>query len=291
MTVANVHRQSVQQLQQLYTSTEARTLSYELLQHFARLPRVSLYAFPDTELPADVTENIRAGVAALMEHKPLQYITGETSFYGLPIEVSRAVLIPRPETEELVQWAIEEWGKEIENAKSDFAPAFIDLCTGSGCIAVALAKQLPVAVLFASDISVDALEVAQRNADRNKVDVRFFQGDLLADIPFDGKVNGIICNPPYVKRSEQAQMNANVRCYEPHIALFTDAADPLIFYRAVARFAQQYLSHDGTVFVEINEALGSETQAVFTDMGFAPVELRKDINGKERMIKAKKGRS
>jgi release factor glutamine methyltransferase len=276
VSAAQLHEQSQQQLQPLYSEGEARALSQALLQHFGKMPRTRLYAFPETEIPAEAVQNIHAAVAGLLAHQPLQYLLGETSFCGFPIEVSPAILIPRPETEELVEWAAGAIGRDT---------AVIDLCTGSGCIAVALKKIIPSAEVYACDLSPEALEMAQRNAARNGVSIRFFRCDVLSAIEFDRKVDCIISNPPYVRHSEKAAMNPNVLRYEPHQALFVADSDPLVFYRAIARFAQQHLRKDGMVFVEINEALGEETKALFSSAGFTSIELRNDINGKNRMIK------
>ncbi|MDR3350376.1 MAG: peptide chain release factor N(5)-glutamine methyltransferase [Prevotellaceae bacterium] len=275
-SIAQLHGQTQRQLRPLYSKEEARALSYALLEHFGKLSRAQLFAFPETELSPETARQIQTAIAGLIAHKPLQYLTGETLFCGLPIEVSGAVLIPRPETEELTLWAAGSIQK---------GAVVIDLCTGSGCIAVALKKRIPSAEVHACDLSPEALETAQRNAVKNGAGIHFFRCDVLSTVPFDKKADCIICNPPYVRQSEKAAMRKNVLLYEPHQALFVDDSDPLVFYRAIARFAQQHLQKDGTVFVEINESLGNETKALFTASGFAPVELRKDINGKDRMIR------
>jgi release factor glutamine methyltransferase len=275
-SVAQLHRESQRQLRPLYSKEEARALSYALLQHFGKLSRAQLHAFPDAELPPETVAQIQTAVAGLLAHQPLQYLTGETLFCGFPIEVSGAVLIPRPETEELVEWARGSIGE---------GATVIDLCTGSGCIAVAVKKIIPSAEVYACDISPEALETAQRNATKNDAEIHFFHCDILSPVAFDKKVDCIISNPPYVRQSEKALMNENVLLYEPHQALFVDDSDPLLFYRAIAYFAQQHLRDSGTVFVEINEALGAETKALFEAAGFTAVELRKDLNGKDRMIR------
>jgi release factor glutamine methyltransferase len=271
----------VRQLQPLYPPEEARALSYALLQHVARLSRTHVHAFPDTELPAEVTAAMRQGVDELLACKPLQYITGETVFCGCRIEVNEAVLIPRPETEELVRLAANSYPLAARRAPS----AIIDLCTGSGCIAIALAKRFPDAAVYACDISEAALEVARRNAANNNVSIRFFAGDVLAGGAFNQPVDCIVSNPPYVRHSEKALMHHNVLRYEPPEALFVDDRDPLVFYRAIAAFAQRHLRATGALFVEINEALGSETQALFAAAGFSRTALHRDINGKNRMLK------
>jgi release factor glutamine methyltransferase len=274
-SISQLHQATQRQLQSLYTKEEARALSYALMQHFGKLSRTQLYAFPNTELPPGAAAQIQEAVAGLLAHQPLQYLIGETLFCGYPMEVSGAVLIPRPETEELVAWA---------RNSSGASATVMDLCTGSGCIAVAMKKKFPAARVYACDLSPEALEVAQRNAAKNSADIHFFLCDVLSAIPFDKKVDCIISNPPYVRESEKALMDKNVLLYEPPQALFIAGSDPLIFYRAIARFAQQHLRSNGTVFVEINEALGRETTVLFEAAGFT-VELRKDINGKDRMMR------
>ncbi|MDR2359306.1 MAG: peptide chain release factor N(5)-glutamine methyltransferase [Prevotellaceae bacterium] len=275
-SVAQLHEQSQRQLQPLYSKEEARALSYALLQHFGKLSRTQLYAFPETELSPETAQQVQTAIAGLLAHQPLQYVTGETLFCGFPIEVSGAVLIPRPETEELVEWAAGNAGKQA---------VVIDLCTGSGCIAIALKKIIPSAEVYACDLSPEALEVAQRNAAKNDAAIHFFRCDILSAMPFGKKADCIISNPPYVRHSEKAAMGKNVLLYEPPQALFVADNDPLVFYRAIARFAQQHLQDNGSVFVEINEALGDETKALFETAGFSAVELRKDMHGKDRMIR------
>ncbi|MDR1406194.1 MAG: peptide chain release factor N(5)-glutamine methyltransferase [Prevotellaceae bacterium] len=275
-SVAQLHEQSQRQLRSLYSKKEAQALSHALLQHFGKLSRTQLYAFPETEPSTETIQQIQTAIAGLLAHQPLQYLTGETQFCGFPIEVSGAVLIPRPETEELVMWAAGSINKDA---------TVIDLCTGSGCIAVALKKIIPSAEVYACDFSPEALEVAQRNALKNNVTIRFFCCDVLSAIVFDKKTDCIISNPPYVRQSEKASMHKNVLLYEPHQALFVPDNDPLIFYRAIARFAQQHLRKDGNVFVEINEALGKEMKVLFEAAGFTNIELHKDMNGKDRMMR------
>ena len=280
-SVAQIHEQSQRQLRPLYSKEEARALSYALLQHFGKLSRTQLHAFPETKISPETVRQVQTAIARLLAHQPLQYVMGETLFWGFPIEVSGAVLIPRPETEELVEWAAGSIGKNA---------VVIDLCTGSGCIAIALKKIIPSAEVYACDLSPEALAVAQRNAEKNDAAIHFFHCDVLSAVPFDKKADCIISNPPYVRHSEKAAMSKNVLLYEPPQALFVADNDPLVFYRAIARFARQHLQNSGSVFVEINEALGNDTKALFEAAGFAAVELRKDMNGKDRMIRATKNK-
>jgi len=283
MTLAQLHTENVAKLQLLVPLREAQASSYALLAHFTKLSRTQVYASPNTELTPDAVQKINTAITELLAAKPLQYVIGETIFYDCPIEVNESVLIPRPETEELIDWVVKA------NRKLAFGePVIIDLCTGSGCIAIALAKQFPQATLYACDSSDKALAVARRNAERNNVHIHFFRCDVLSSetiFPFT-KVDCIVSNPPYVRKSEAALMADNVLRYEPHQALFVDDSDPLIFYRAIAAIAQQRLQKGGNVFAEINEAMGDATKAVFTAAGFALPEVRKDLRGKDRMIRA-----
>jgi release factor glutamine methyltransferase len=283
--VSAVVAHSAQRLQPLYPAAEAQTLAYQLLQHYAGLSRAQLYACPEQELSRELVEKIKAGVNALLACKPLQYITGEVEFCGLSFMVNEAVLIPRPETEELVQVAV------LALRRQSGAPTVLDLCTGSGCIAVAVATQLPAAAVTACDVSQEALGVACANARRLHAQVDFFACDILqqpeelATHLAPASVQAILSNPPYVRRSEQALMQPNVLRYEPHLALFVDDGDPLVFYRAIADIARQYLAPDGFVLVEINEALAGATAGVFRAAGFPAVQVKQDLCGKDRFVR------
>jgi len=222
-------------------------------------------------------ERIEAIILRLKNYEPIQYILGETEFYGLKLKVNPSVLIPRPETEELVQWI----------TKSNFPgnSIILDIGTGSGCIALALKSQLKNAEVFGVDISDNALEVARQNALKNSLDVVFFQSDILKWNEFEWKsFDIIISNPPYIRESEKQHMHSNVLNYEPETALFVTDVDPLIFYRTIAAFAKINLAKSGLLFFEINENLGFEMNELLVDFGFYDIEIRKDINGKNRMV-------
>jgi release factor glutamine methyltransferase len=208
--------------------------------------------------------------------EPIQYILGETEFYGLKLNVNPAVLIPRPETEELVDWILKI--NSIRNAK------ILDIGTGSGCIALALKNHLKEGEISGVDISENALKVARENALQNHLNVNFFQSDILKwkESEWD-KFDIVVSNPPYVRMSEKAKMNDNVLHYEPDSALFVSDQDPLVFYRAIAAFASQYLNKNGFLFFEINEYLGEEMKVLMEGFGFESIEIRKDINSKNRM--------
>lgn len=222
-------------------------------------------------------ERIEAIILRLKNYEPIQYILGETEFYGLKLKVNPSVLIPRPETEELVQW--------ITKSNLPGNSIILDIGTGSGCIALALKSQLKNAEVFGVDVSENALEVARKNALENSLDVDFFQSDILKWNEFEWKIfDVIVSNPPYIRESEKMQMHSNVLNFEPENALFVTDANPLIFYRTIAAFAKKYLTKSGILFFEINETLRLEMNEMLTDVGFCDIEIRKDINGKNRMV-------
>jgi release factor glutamine methyltransferase len=279
----------MQQLQERYPADEARALCYRMLQHVSGMSYTQLLAFRDAPLADAAVAAVCAAVDDLLRHKPWQYITGEVQFCGLAFAVNEAVMIPRPETEELVDWALAELD-DLQAAGE--ALAALDLCTGSGCIAVSIAVQAGNVAVVACDISDDALAVARGNAQRHAANVRFAVCDVLQQPPAlpaePAAWHAILSNPPYVRRSEQRLMQPNVLQYEPHAALFVDDADPLAFYRAVADIAAHRLAPAGFVMVEINEALADVTAAVFQQAGFRSVQARKDVYGKDRFLKINK---
>jgi release factor glutamine methyltransferase len=240
-------------------------------------------ALSNPNLLLSISQNllIDAYVAELKLQKPIQYTLGETEFFGINLKVNPHVLIPRPETEELVDW--------ILRSKANDYPNILDIGTGSGCIAIALAKHLPAARVYALDISHDAITLAKQNSMNANAHVSFIHDDILSvpnrieGSPFDI----IVSNPPYVRESEKQLMQSNVLDNEPHLALFVKDTDPLIFYKAIAQTAKNHLKPNGTIFCEINEAFGEETADVFKDFGFNDIEVRNDINGKERMLRAR----
>lgn len=216
---------------------------------------------------------IKQIVAELKTHKPIQYILGKTEFYGLKIKVNEHTLIPRPETEQLVDWILKE----------NFVAA-LDIGTGSGCIPIALAKHTDAKVL-AIDVSEDALLIAEENAKNNEVEIDFIHQDIL-QTNYLQKVDLIVSNPPYVLESEKEKMQENVLDYEPELALFVEDKNPLIFYKKIASLAFNFLNENGKLFFEINAKFGKETIEMLADIGFVNIELKKDMNDKDRMIKA-----
>ncbi|MCE4567057.1 peptide chain release factor N(5)-glutamine methyltransferase [Maribellus sp. CM-23] len=253
---------------------------------FVRLIMESVFALSYTDMilqkdrvfNAEEQERARKIVERLKTYEPLQYILGETEFYGLKLKVNPGVLIPRPETEELVNWILESG--VAENAR------VLDIGTGSGCIALALKAGAPKAVVQGVDISEEALQTARTNASLNELEVEFSRADILNWKEYSWTVQDVIVsNPPYVRESEKQQMEANVLKYEPGGALFVSDNDALVFYRTIAEMALSYLAPGGYLFFEINENLGQEMTEMLHSMGFSEIQLRKDINGRNRMMR------
>ena len=272
-------------LNNIYAANEAEALSLLSISEITNLSKASVKAFPEREINTEQSEKLKKILAELLTGKPIQYILGVTEFYGLPFKVNPSVLIPRPETEELVEWILGEKQK-VKGKK--FSGRIIDIGTGSGCIAITLKKNLPGAVVFAIDISEDALRTAEDNAELNETEVHFLNLDILTFLPDNTipKSNIIVSNPPYVTIVDKKQMHTNVTDFEPHTALFVPENDPLLFYRAIADFALINLIPGGYLFFEINESFGNETVELLRNKGFVNIELRKDMSGRDRMVKA-----
>lgn len=219
-------------------------------------------------------------LAQLKKEVPIQYLLGKTNFYGLDFEVNENVLIPRPETEELVEWIVNENSK-VDKAKTI---KILDIGTGSGCIAISLAKNIPNAQVYAMDVSKKAIETAKRNAVNNKTDVTFILQDVLNAEELKCNFDIIVSNPPYVRNLEKEEIKKNVLDYEPHLALFVEDNDALVFYRKIAALAQNNLLENGQLYFEINQYLGCEMKDLLEKMNFENIELRKDIYDNDRMI-------
>ena len=261
---------------------EIESFFYLILEQNHHLKRIDLALNPDLEISKDKIETWNIILEKLKQEIPIQYILGETSFYGLDFFVDNNVLIPRPETEDLVNWIIAE-AKKNNISKT---LKILDVGTGSGCIAISLKKNLPKTKVFALDISKKAIETAQKNADANDVPIHFIAQNILETQNLDQKYDIIVSNPPYVRNLEKYEIQKNVLNNEPHLALFVDDDDALIFYKKIAVLAQTYLEPNGNLYFEINQYLGQETMQLLADMGFLSLELRQDIYGNDRMIKA-----
>lgn len=278
MTFETLKHYIYQQLQNFYPLTEVQTFYFMLLEHYAKCNKTTVLACPKEPLAEKIVTPIKEAIRELQNHKPIQYILGETVFFSYRFLVDENVLIPRPETEELVDWVLTTVIPTSKPLK------IIDIGTGSGCIAISLAKSLPNAEVTAVDVSAKALQVARRNAKLNGVTINFLQQDILQTTTLPDTYDIIISNPPYVRSLEKAEMQANVLEYEPHLALFVSDTDPLLFYDRIAALARRALSPQGSLFFEINQYLGEEMKALLKAKGFEKVVLRQDLSGNDRMI-------
>ncbi len=273
----------IQSLSKQYVKEEAESFFYILLEYFLKMKRIDFSLNP-TRLISDTEQtHFNTTIFRLLKNEPIQYIIGETEFYGLRFFVNKNTLIPRPETEELVNWIV----KDFERSPAE--KVILDIGTGSGCIAVTLAKMLNNAKVTALDVSANALKVAESNAVINKVSLQYIEGSIFNTIKsLPNNLDIIVSNPPYVKSQEKKKMQRNVLDYEPHLALFVTNDDPLIFYKTISEFAKNNLKYGGALYVEINEYLANETIKLLKTQGFSNIELKQDIFGKDRMIKAVK---
>ncbi|UUC45609.1 peptide chain release factor N(5)-glutamine methyltransferase [Flavobacterium cerinum] len=266
----------------VYDEKEIDSFFYITLEAFHQMKRVDLVLKPDFELDGMQLLQWETVLHQLKEEKPIQYIFEETEFFGLPFYVNENVLIPRPETEELVEWII----NSVPEIAGDRKIKILDIGTGSGCIAVSLAKNLPEAEVFAIDVSEKALEVARRNARQNEASVTFWHQDILNTDILSETFDIIVSNPPYVRNLEKQEIAKNVLDFEPHLALFVEDHDPLLFYRKITQLATKNLNRNGLLFFEINQYLGKEMEDLLQEYAFENIELRKDIYENDRMTKA-----
>jgi len=277
MQTAINHIQS--ELKGLYPETEIKSFSYLIIEKLTGFSRTEIIVNKNTLFSDEQHHVIETFIEKLKKNVPIQYILGETEFFGLAFNVNESVLIPRPETEELVEWIHSE---NTLTANLNI----LDIGTGSGCIAISLKHEFPNASVHAFDISEKVLETAQSNATLNKLEVNFSKVDILNTPEMKQKWDIIVSNPPYVTELEKSKILPNVLDYEPHLALFVPDNDPLLFYRCIAIFAQQHLKPKGKLYFEINRQFGKATVDLLTAMGFGNVELRKDISGNDRMIRS-----
>ena len=270
----------IQGLTPIFDEGEAESFFYLILEDKQQLRRIDLALHPDLTFSDNEIKVWNSILEQLKQEIPVQYLLGKTSFYGLDFEVNADVLIPRPETEELVDWIIKSI-RILQNSKS---LKILDIGTGSGCIAISLTKNIPNAEVFAIDVSEKALATAQKNAAINKVEVTFIHKNILETADLEQQFDIIVSNPPYVRNLEKQEIKKNVLDNEPHLALFVEDNDALIFYRKIAELAQKNLSENGQLFFEINQYLGKEMIDLLEKMNFKNIELRKDIYGNDRMI-------
>lgn len=268
-------------LKPYYPETEISGLTRIIAEHITKLP-YSVTLLEKKEITSSQTEQLNSIINRLQQHEPIQYILGETEFFGLNFSVNRATLIPRPETEELVELII--------NDHLQSKPSVLDIGTGSGCIAVALARYLKGSTVSAWDFSAEALEIAKQNAQANDVVVEFSHVDVLGDYPVNKKFDIIVSNPPYVLESEKETMEKNVLDYEPYSALFVPNDNPLLFYERIANLASELLNKDGKLYFEINQAQGQATINMLNEKGYTNISLFKDLSKRDRIIKAERGK-
>ena len=284
MKIKEYRSSFIQQLTPIFDEGEAESFFYLILEEKYQLKRIDLALQPDLVLSENEINNWNIILEQLKKEIPVQYLLGKTSFYGLDFEVNPNVLIPRQETEDLVQWIIESSNVKAKSQELKI----VDIGTGSGCIAISIAKNIAHSKVFAIDVSENALATAQKNAEINNVVVTFLNKNILETTDLEQQFDIIVSNPPYVRNLEKQEIKKNVLDNEPHLALFVDDNDALIFYKKIAQLALLNLSENGALYFEINQYLGKEMIELLEEMNFKNVELRKDIYGNDRMIKGTK---
>ena len=268
-------------LKGIHDENEVESFFFILTEYLHNLKRIDLALNPSFEISEAEVQKWEAIISELKTEKPIQYIIGETWFYDSKFYVNEHTLIPRPETEELVDWIV---ATEKKNDKKEKL-TILDIGTGTGCIPISLKKNIPQAEVSAIDVSEEALKVAQKNALENKVAINFILQNILEIEDLKQQFDIIVSNPPYVRNMEKQEIKKNVLAFEPHLALFVEDNDALLFYRKIAQLALKNLTPNGLLFFEINQYLGKETVELLEDLGFKNIELKKDIYGNDRMIK------
>lgn len=284
MKITEIKKKFISCLQNIYELRESENITSLVLEDILHLNKIHLFTQDEKNLTSLQEKKLISIQKRLLQHEPVQYVLGKADFYGLQFKVNPVVLIPRPETEELVDWVITDCKKNNKTSSR-----ILDIGTGSGCIAIALKKNIPHSQVIAMDIIAKALVVAKKNARLNKTDLRFKKADILnySTVTSLPSFHIIISNPPYITLTEKMKIKKNVLNYEPHQALFAKGNNPLIFYDAIADFALHHLTDDGNLYLEINESKGEKTTQLLQKKGLI-VELKKDLNGKDRMIKCRK---
>jgi len=288
-TIQQAYKQLRQQLQTIYDQREAGAMAAVVIAHISGFDNTGRLVNKHKQLTQEQEYTYHLIMKGLLQQKPLQYILHEAPFYGMSLYVDENVLIPRPETEELVDWIIKEGTRDKEQDSGyKRVDSILDIGTGSGCIPIAIKKHLPAAEVHAIDISEKALAVAERNAATHGTIIQLHLLDILNKSLWEhfDKFDNIVSNPPYITEKEAEDMHDNVLLHEPHNALFVPNEQPLLFYEAIASFGLQHLNSGGLLFFEINEAYGQEVAGMLTGKGYQNIELRKDMQGKDRMIKA-----
>lgn len=301
MKLKDLKKEFATSLSGFYPSEEITSFFAILSEKYLGLSRIDLALKMNEEVSEAISVKFTNAILRLKAYEPVQYIIGETEFYGLPFKVNKHCLIPRPETEELVDWIINDQKMELNNipplkssSRTNFGRVrgmftkprtLLDIGTGSGCIAVSLAKNLSESKVSGLDFSSEALKIARGNAALNKVKTDFFMSDILSVASLPGRYHIMVSNPPYVRELEKKEMQPNVLRYEPESALFVTNNDPLLFYRKIAILAKRHLTKGGLLYLEINEYLSNELVHLLESLNFGEIILKKDIYGKDRMIR------
>jgi len=281
MTLKELKTYYLNSLSKLYPKTEINTFFFYLIEEYLDLQRIDFSLQPNKIIENTDILKFEKALNRLKKEEPIQYILGKTEFYGYPFLVTKDTLIPRPETEELVEWILQE----LEFQKKE-KTSILDIGTGSGCIAISLAKKNKNLSVSAIDFSKEAIEIAKQNAKLNEVNINFIEKDILLTKELETSFDVIVSNPPYVRELEKVEIKNNVLQNEPHSALFVSDSNPLIFYSKIADLAKNHLTKNGLLFFEINQYLGQETKVILSERGYKNIELRKDLFGNDRVIKA-----
>ncbi len=267
------------ELEGFYPETEIKSFSYLIIEKLTGLSRTEIIINKSTIFSESQAHIVEGFIEKLKLYMPIQYILGETEFFGLSFSVNKSVLIPRPETEELVEWICNE---NNQHTQLDI----LDIGTGSGCIAISLKNKFSNSNVTGFDISESALKTAYNNAKKNQLEVSFANVDILNDVNINQKWNIIVSNPPYIPEKKKSEISQNVLDYEPHLALFVDDEDPLIFYCKIANFAKSHLKPNGKLYFEIHCDAGKVCTDLLIELGFLCIEIRKDLSGNDRMVRA-----
>ncbi len=283
MLIKNFNTYFASELLGKYSKAQIRTFFFILIEELLNLKKINYALTLDYSINRHQYKILCNALNKLKKEEPIQYILGKTEFCGLTFKVDKNVLIPRPETEELVKWIIVE-AKNLQ-FKNNKKLSILDVGTGSGCVAISLSKLLLNVEIYAIDISKEALKIAKNNAKINNVKINFIRKDILKTNNLNDKFDIIVSNPPYIRKLEKPEINNNVLSYEPHLALFVENNDPLIFYKKIAELSENHLTKTGFLFLEINQYLSNETLEMLSKKKFKNIELKKDLFGNDRMIK------
>ena len=292
MTIKQYRAHFNESLKHLYPTSEIDSFFFIISEEYMGFKRIDIVLKSDFLIDKKSLNLMQIATKQLEQEIPIQYIIGKTEFFGLPFNINKEVLIPRPETEELVEQVLKEVSltkickTTTDETTNEKQLKILDIGTGSGCIAISLKKQLPSSKTSAMDVSDEALRIAKKNAVLNKVDINFIHQNILKTNNLDKLYDVIVSNPPYVRELEKKEMKNNVLNNEPHLALFVDNKNPLLFYNKIAELAKNFLTKNGQLHFEINQYLGKETIKLLAEKGFKNIQLKKDIFGNDRIITA-----